>query len=206
MKVLAIDQSLTNCACVIFDASLDPMIPDHIIAYDVFHSDKEKHSYCRITSIANQVREFADRYIDDIDRVALEGLAFGAVGNAERDLAGLLAAIIACLPPKFHDLVNVHILAPTYVKYLATGAGGAKKVDMESALPDAVRTQFGNTLVKDGRRDLADAYHVGQALIYQQVNGQVSDIGLVVKKPKTRTPKQIKNIRVKKQQKRLRRG
>jgi len=163
MLVMGIDQSYTKLGYCILDG-------DSVIAYGTFTSDKTRDVYDRANSAAEFVTSIINKY--NIQQVALEGLAFGNMGNATRDLAGLLFVLVTSIR-LLCKLVTISIIAPTAVKKLATGSGKAKKDDMINALPVDVLAQFKLTHKKTtGLADIADAFWIAKS-IYQTIGHPV---------------------------------
>lgn len=154
MRVVGIDQSYTSCGIVVLEDGI-------IIHVERFVSHKEADTYSRAWSVAQRVFEVVDMFKPD--RVALEGLSFGARGDATRDLGGLLYVII-CTLRFIGNVQQVDILPPQSVKKFATGSGKADKNQMIEALPESVRQKFDGLGVKKttGLADLADAYHIAR--------------------------------------------
>lgn len=119
--------------------------------------------YTKAAYIADQIviRIFAYK----VERVILEGLAYGMVGNATRDLAGLLFVIVTTLERECPD-VSIVIVPPTSNKKNATGNGKASKTDMVNALPQDVLDSFVKAGYKKttGQYDLADAYWLSRTV------------------------------------------
>ena len=119
----------------------------------------------RCSIVANQVidfcKEFCAEHLKDGDTLSfsIEGLAWGARGNAVRDLASLQGLIIeAALRGLPVD--NVSIISPTTVKKRATGDGKAKKDALFESLPPDAHDKFLEYKKTKGRYDLTDAYWI----------------------------------------------
>ncbi len=153
MKVLGIDQSYRSCGIVVLEngeiVHCEKVVTP--IAMDIFS---------RAEYLANHLRTVAEQYNPNI--VALEGLSFGSMGNATRDLGGLLFTCILGLRQSGCD---PQVIAPPTVKKVATGKGNSKKEMVVECLPDKVRAEFYALGVKKttGLTDLADAYWVAVA-------------------------------------------
>lgn len=155
MKRLSIDQSYNFCAYVIWNYDVVEsfgVISSKKIAGDVF--DKARYVACEIATICSS---------HNINRVDIEGLAFGATGNVARDLAGLLFSIINICK---HNIPTIRFTLhpPTSVKKLAVGTSkGVDKKQMIAALPENIRSLFEQAGYKKttGLSDLADAYWIG---------------------------------------------
>jgi crossover junction endodeoxyribonuclease RuvC len=154
VRILAVDQSFTSCGLIVFEDG-------KMLALHRFVSNKELDNFDRAWEVASAVRGTAAQY--KVDRVALEGLAFGGVGDATRNLAGLQYVIVTLL--RFEDKLPTMIIPPTNVKKMATGKGNAKKEDLYAALPPDVKEIFeaNNYKKTKGLYDMTDAYWIGQA-------------------------------------------
>jgi hypothetical protein len=108
----------------------------------------------------------------DTDRIALEQMAFGGVGNVAKDLAILIGLMISTF--KNGDLGVQPYLAPIgQVKKLATGRGNkVSKKEMYASLPEEVQEaiQKAGYKVSTGKEDLADAYFICQWLRREVTN------------------------------------
>jgi len=76
------------------------------------------------------IREVVLEIANDADLVVLEGLAFGAKGNAMLDLAGLAAVVRLALADCDRPFVDV---PPSTLKKFAVGNGNAPKDEMLAA-------------------------------------------------------------------------
>lgn len=154
MKILAVDQSFTSCGLIVFDDS-------KMIELYRFVSNKQLDNFDRAWEVASAVRSTALKH--SVLYVALEGLAFGGVGDATRNLAGLQYTIVTTL--RNIDYIDTLIIPPTNVKKMATGKGNAKKEDLHAALPQEVKDIFAanNWKKTTGLFDMTDAYWIGQA-------------------------------------------
>lgn len=156
MKILSIDQSYTSTGYCLFN-------DNEFLTAGLFTSNKEQDIFDRAKHIANQLAEMAIEHRPDI--VALEGLAFGMMGNATRDLAGLQFTIVNLMRQYRYRTL---IIAPNSVKKVATGKGNSKKVELYEKLPQEMKDYFLNTLKakkSKGLFDLTDAYWIGRATI-----------------------------------------
>lgn len=148
MRVLGIDQSYTSCGVVILE-------DDKVVQMEILKSPKAMDIFDRAKTIATLVSTFV--MSQDMDGVALEGLAFGMRGSATRDLAGLQFTIVQYLRKHHHD---PEIITPKTLKKFAVGKGNAKKEDLYEALPDDVKEMIHEKGFKKttGRYDITDAY------------------------------------------------
>jgi Holliday junction resolvasome RuvABC endonuclease subunit len=153
---MGMDQSLTKTAWVIlnYDGTLDK--------FDIIKTNKDEDLFRRCWYIAHQLLTVANS--NDVKFTSLEGLAFGMMGSATRDLAGLQAVIMCVM--QYVGTHDVRIVSPTAVKKFAAG-GKADKTLMISSLPEEVRKNFLDAGYKKttGLADLADAYWI--AKMYQ---------------------------------------
>lgn len=151
-KLLAIDQSLRCTAWCIFE---DDMLGS-MTHFGCIKTFKDTGSlFDRIDIISSQIGELNKQGIGYLCR---EGLSFGGVGNATRDLAQLVGAIENECGKAFLEV------SPKSVKKFATGNGNATKEDMINALPTEVANRFKERNFKKstGLADLADAYFIGR--------------------------------------------
>ena len=155
MKILGIDQSYTSCGIVIIEDG-------QLIYEERFVSCKTLGIFERAYEVAKKVAIVALK--NDVDAIALEGLAYGGRGNATRDLAGLQFAIIIEL--SVHNGYDVEIIGIGTAKKLACGKGNAGKEVLVESLPKYVRERFDALGVKKttGLGDLSDAYWIGMVL------------------------------------------
>ncbi len=122
MRILGIDQSVSKCAyCVLEDdnvlykglsktGGLDCK-GKKFKSVQYFKTDAERiHYICDFA--CNLIGEY------NIDYVALEGLAFGASGNATRTLSMLYGALLERFICEGFDESKILILTPTSVKHL----------------------------------------------------------------------------------------
>jgi hypothetical protein len=165
MRVLSVDQSYTSSGwCVFNNEELEDF---GIIGTEITDGDM----VVRARIITDKLKEIANTY--NIDMVGIEGLAFGSVGNATRDLAGLQFLIIDSFRP-----IPVNIVAPTAVKSLAligrpkTAAiivngkkkKNNKKKELFDALPEEIQKKFKEKGLKitKGLYDVTDSYWIGK--------------------------------------------
>jgi len=128
-RVVGIDQSLSNCACVLFvnGAPTDRVVfhtgcpttknyKDKIRRGDTIFGKYIKSPTGQVEYITSEVMKQMVKW--NPHKVCLEGLAFAATGMKERQLAGLYHSIITCLHRELDycldkDLITV---TPTQVK------------------------------------------------------------------------------------------
>lgn len=186
MIILGIDQSIGKTAFVVYDSSTDTVILKTLpktggmaakgkkfdtISY--FHTKEERiHYICaKLTDVVHEYKP---------DAICFESLAFGASGNATRDLAELMGAMTETLMTTCsYPVGKIYKVTPTTVKAFArnflpdnekfdgvTKAGKQKLKKMEK--PDMVRAalhRFGSDYLNglkssganSGADDIADA-------------------------------------------------
>lgn len=154
-RTIGVDQSYTHTGWVVTD------VDGSVVAFGVITSDPEEDIYLRAASVAEQINEVIHTH--NPGRIHLEGLPFGQIGNATRDLAGLLFVVITQVIADF-PAMPYQVIAPTSVKKHATGSGKATKPQMIEALPPEVAWHFIDAGYKKttGLADLADAYWLSQ--------------------------------------------
>lgn len=145
MTTMGIDQSFTSTAVYINNGVDNP--------FTVLSSSKDDDIYTRALFIAIKVVALATMH--NVTKINIEGLAFGGVGNATRDLAGLQMLIVVMLRQAGF---NPSIIPPTTLKKQATTNGRASKEDMHAALPQHIKDQLCTTLKSKGLYDVVDAY------------------------------------------------
>ncbi len=161
MRVLGLDQSFTSTGIIVFDNS-------KMIHAECVKTTTETDKFFRAYSIAEHIFKLCEEY--DIKYIMMEGLSFGARGDATRDLGGLqYTIIIRC---SVQGKIPVTIIAPTSLKKYATGSGRAKKEQVINALPESVHNKFLELGYKKttGLQDLADAYFLGR--MYEEIDNE----------------------------------
>jgi len=151
MITLGIDQSYKNCAVVLLNN-------DTCVNFEIFKKNDEFDAFGNAADLAWKI----GRKVLDFkpDRIILEGLSFGNLGNMTRDLAGLQFAIVIHLRYHMEYGRPIDIVPPPSLKKFATGNGRADKQDMIDKVPPEILTLFKNAGFKKttGMADLADAY------------------------------------------------
>lgn len=154
MNIMGLDQSFTSTGVVILDTS------HKVIQAKIITTVKDKEdpltNFKRADDISNKISELC--VSEGVHHVNIEGLGFGAVGDATRNLAGLQYLIVTKL---ISIGVTIDIIPPTALKKFATGSGKAKKEDMYESIQEKDSKFFEElSLVKKtkGRYDVADAY------------------------------------------------
>lgn len=161
MKVIAVDQSFSSSGIVVLDEEGDVEFAERYV------SDNNDDIFSRAWEISTSIAETRREHKCSV--CVVEGLAFGAFGDATRNLAGLQFVIYSVM--KFIEGCDVEIVVPGTVKKFATGSGKATKQEMIENLPEHVLDYFKSLGVKKttGLSDLADAYWIGK---YFQKNSQ----------------------------------
>ena len=153
MLTMGIDQSFTSTGLVILDGK-------NLIHYEVIHSSKDREIVGRLQQIYQRILKLTIHFKPD--HIIIEGLGFGARGNATRDLGGLFYCIQDRL---IHDLNfdSIHTVAPTSLKKFATNFGKASKQQMLEALPEDISMVFTHHYKKTkGLMDLVDGYWLAE--------------------------------------------
>lgn len=149
---LGIDQSFSSTGIVLYhmgqvvDFSLIKTEPNKLDHLDVFK---------RCITISDKILGIVDMM--SVTELYIEGLGFGSVGDATRNLAMLQAMIISKIITK-HPHISINIVPPTTLKKFATDSGKASKVEMYNALPEEVKVLFKDVKKTKGLYDLTDAY------------------------------------------------
>ncbi len=153
--ILAIDQSFTCSGIVILRDS-------QILHCEKLTTDKKADKFARSWEVAQRMLVLAKMYNPTI--LAMEGLAFGGVGNATRDLAGL--QFVIATQETYVGKLKVELVSPGTVKKVATGKGNAKKPELLEHLPKDALKKFLDLGVKKttGLMDLTDAYWIGRTV------------------------------------------
>lgn len=157
-NLLAIDQSFSCTGLVILGSD------GHVIYFECIKTTNEDSLIVRAKTIADRIDKLYNDY--NCTAVVTESLALGSIGNATRDLAGLLF-ILRLRFYENHGVEDLNFVTPTSVKKFATGYGGSKKQKvtkkhMMDALPQQIYDRFyAQYLRSKGLGDLADAYWIG---------------------------------------------
>lgn len=159
-NIMSVDQSLTCTGVCIFSSS------GKLLHFECVKTTNENTIIERISIISTRIVEL---YVDNkcVD-IVFEQLSYGSMGDATRNLAGLLFTIETKLFEQL-GLDEITKLPPTSVKKFACGFGGSTKrkitkKDMMDALPEDTYNAFYNAgyLRSKGLADLADAYYIGK--------------------------------------------
>lgn len=148
---LGVDQSYTNTGFVVMKDSV-------MVEFGTFKTTKDKDVYDRATMLSEFITAKASAH--GVERINIEGLAFGIRGDATRDLAGLLFVVITGIRRAFGDAIPVTVVAPTSLKKFATGTGKSDKTAMTAAVPIETLEKFKEAKFKKttGLTDIVDAY------------------------------------------------
>lgn len=155
-NVLGVDQSLTVTAWVLMDDTYK------VLEEGVIRTTNEDTLQERCVAISSGLTDVFR--CGEVDSFSIEGLSYGSIGNATRNLAVLFGHIQAtCYDYHFLEGTNKWLETPaTSLKKFATGSGRADKKDMLAAVPEPyqqyLRDNFKGTGKKSGLKDLPDAY------------------------------------------------
>lgn len=151
-RVISIDQSLSNCAWVVWEDGL-------IYDYGVIKTTNIDQDHIRIMQITEQLRDIIIE--NNVSTLILESLSFGSISTSVRVLAGLYYSILIMNELEGNSFID---FTPSSIKKFATGSGKAKKPDMWKALPENIKDKFMKThkTIASGRLDLTDAYWIGR--------------------------------------------
>lgn len=131
MKTLGVDQSYTSTGwCLNHNGTMT-----HFGTIKTTGDDM----YSRAVQVADGIVDIIKHH--KVDVVNCEGLAYGSVGDATRNLAGLAFVLITTLR-RMCPTVIVNIVPPTTLKKHATQKGNASKQEMVDALPSNVRDRI----------------------------------------------------------------
>lgn len=159
---LGIDQSFTSAGYCLIDKT------GVVLEFGVIKTSKnDGDKYERAHIITNKMIELVNTHKPL--QYGVEGLAFGGVGNATRDLAGLQYVLITRLRYNTDHGDNLCIIPPTDLKKFATNKGGAKKEQMIDNLPQDFKDRIAakNYRKTTGLGDIADAYWIAQYILHK---------------------------------------
>jgi len=158
MKILGVDQSYSSSGLVVFDTEIND-----VIHFELFKTNKVDDIFKRAWMISHHILGICKDM--EIDKVAIEGLAFGMRGDATRDLAGLQFAIVMQL--KYVGNLEVVIVSPKSLKLFATKSGKADKQQMIDSVPTDILDKFKASGAKKttGLADIVDAYYLAKYLV-----------------------------------------
>ena len=150
MLTMGIDQSYTSTGIFILDQD------KNIILVKTISSSKDQDFFDRAWMISQAINNIVSEYKPH--QINMEDLAFGSIGNATRNLAGLQYVIVTSLR---HNLnINCLLVPPTTLKKFATSKGNSKKSELYECLPDYIKTELKNRNItkSKGLGDVVDAY------------------------------------------------
>jgi Holliday junction resolvasome RuvABC endonuclease subunit len=155
---LGIDQSFSSTGTVILDEE------SNIIDVSIISSPKTVDFFERAWIISQELNNLIYKYKPS--HIALEGLAFGGMGNATRQLSGLQYTIINSFRKDPNILIDCLIIPPTTVKKFATTKGSSKKEELYNCLPDYAKDRFTEMGLKKtkGLYDCVDAFWISKYL------------------------------------------
>lgn len=160
---MGIDQSLTSTGvCVMHSTDT---------GYEVVYTGALSTSPTGLGDYADTIHranETADKLVNIVDlygvtHIAIEGLSFGSVGNATRNLAMLFGIICTKL-----NITDPYTVAPTSLKKFATGNGKADKKLMLSSIIEhdgILHAELDAMTIKAGKYDIADAYWLSRHIL-----------------------------------------
>ena len=154
MICCGIDQSTTSTGLFI-----DKPVPYYQIIGTSKDADDHLDVFTRCAAISDEINTALG--IHRPTHVNIEGLGFGAVGNATRNLA-ILQGVIVCGIMRMHPDIIIDIIAPTALKKFATGDGKASKEGMYTALPEEIKRLFSGVKKSKGLSDVTDAYFLSK--------------------------------------------
>ena len=149
-NVIGIDQSLTGTAYVVMDKH------KKIIVHGMIRTTKEDYLQIGCGRISQELKNVVVNC--NASLVSIEGLSYGSIGNATRNLAVLMGWIQSAI---YYETCWLETPATTLKKY-ATGNGKAKKHNMLESLPEPFQQEVKDTYRKSGKlsglEDIPDAY------------------------------------------------
>lgn len=154
---LSVDQSFTATGWTVCKGNSESIT---MLDCGCITTDKDKPIYERALEIADALLDVYEEY--EPDGFIIEQLAFGAMGNATRNLAGLLFVIITSLIRRngLDCEKDITFVTPTSAKKCFTGSGKASKSDMWNHCPKKVIDSITakGYLKSKGGYDVVDAY------------------------------------------------
>ena len=155
MKFIGIDPSLTENAVVCLDEN------GEILESKLIKTDSKSEIEDRINYIYNSIYNIINKY-EDNKLINIEGLAFGAKGNAITQLAGLHYFVRINLK---NNNLEYKIIPPTTLKKFVTGRGNCKKELMLLKIYKRWRVEFDNN-------NLADSYGLAKMALDNYKEGE----------------------------------
>lgn len=155
MRILGVDQSFKKTGLVVRETNNPDMI--HCELFKAL--DITDNRYKAAVELAKRIKKIVDDY--NVDKVCIEELSYGSMGNNTRDLGGLFYIVMVHLTVEHNT--DVQVVNPKTLKKWATGRGNAKKEEMIDAVPQEIKNIFGDNLgckKTTGLDDMCDAYHL----------------------------------------------
>ena len=151
MIVMGIDQSLTSTAYVFVNENKE------VLSSGVIRTSKEDSLPNRCATVATELSTATLEYwlaTDDI-KISIEGLSYGSIGSATRNLAVLMGWIQS----ELYMGDDLWLETPaTSLKKFATGNGRAEKKDMLESVTEEfrehIKANYNQTGKKSGLYDL----------------------------------------------------
>ena len=180
MKLLSIDQSLSKAAVVIWDNNIP--VSRNVIRTGKSDCKKKVENVNYFDTTIEQIIYIVESFIDIVkhekpDVICCEGLAFGAMGDQTRNLAGLYFCMLYKLKELgYTENVNFHVVTPTKNKAYARTLlpelvdKKEKKVKMDKKVMIQLAEEtwpemldgYKNSGKDAGREDISDALHIGR--------------------------------------------
>lgn len=180
MKSISVDQSTAKFAYVIWDNNIP--ISRRVIRTGKSDCKKQIDNVNYFDTIIEQIIYIVETFIDVVkkekpDVICCEGLAFGAMGDQTRNLAGLYFCMLYKLKELgYTEGINFHVVTPTKNKAYARTLlhepvdKKEKKVKMDKKIMIRLAEENWPNILeglknsgKDaGREDVADALHIGR--------------------------------------------
>lgn len=180
MKLISIDQSLSKAAFVVWDNNIP--VSRSVIRTGKSDCKKRVENVNYFDTTIEQIIYIVENFIDVVKHekpnvICCEGLAFGAMGDQTRNLAGLYFCMLYKLKELgYSENVNFYVVTPTKNKAYARTLlpepidKKEKKVKMdkkvmiqlaEGTWPEMLEG-YKNSGKDAGREDVADALHIGR--------------------------------------------
>lgn len=181
MKLAGIDYSMTSPSICVFDGNTWDV--KHCKLHYMVKSDKKLYSKgILVGSLYPTYENDQDRYqklgdwsmkaIGDVDTLAIEGYAFGAVGRVFQ-----IAENTGVLKQRMWQArKNYTAFAPSEIKKFATGKGNADKQKMFDAFYEETKIDMFDLLSISNRKnwnpvsDIIDAYYIAKLLHQRLTN------------------------------------
>lgn len=174
MVIAGIDYSMTSPSICVYNGDLGKFNFNQCRFY--FLTDRKKFSTSFLHNIKGEefafysgdymrfdtISDWAMKYLRGVDRVCIEGYAFGAKGKVFHiaENTGILKYKI------FQAQIPLEVASPSTVKKLATGKGNATKDDMHSSFYRETGTDLifaltpGKTECTSPVSDIVDSFYV----------------------------------------------